>query len=245
MGRNALLIGGVVVAGAIVALVLTLKKDTRRVHRGRASEPVTSPVTTSGTTSGTSATSEPGGATTAPAGSGSLQPGAPGGPPPVAASTDPRAPVVTPSNEPRGNRDDVGSGSAYTVGNLGIRDHRGSNAVPVDVPPNVHAPGEKLIDSTLTNAIGRQVRTTIYACAKEAGREGRGKDPRIEGQFAIDVQANVLKVVSAMFQVRDLADAQAAAIKQCVESKVVGMTTPAPNQADIASYGINVTLRLP
>jgi hypothetical protein len=48
-----------------------------------------------------------------------------------------------------------------------------------------------------------------------------------------------------VFQPRDLGAAATSQIKQCVESKVIGLTVPAPNQSDIASYGINVVLRLP
>jgi hypothetical protein len=190
----------------------------------------------------TSPGSSPGASTDVPSGAGAVQAGGPGV---VATSVDPRVPVVTDSHEPRAPRDPSGSTADYKVGNLGVRDHRGSNAAPVDVPPNVHPPGETLIDSTLTNEIGQKVRAVIYACAREAGREGRGTSPRVEGQFVIDVHAHELKVSSALFQVRDLAEAPASQIKQCVEGKVVGLTVPAPQQDDVASYGINVTLRLP
>lgn len=157
--------------------------------------------------------------------------------------------TVTISDGPRADGEATGSGTgsatAYTVGNVNVRDHRGSGAKPLDVPPNVHAPGGPMLESSVTNDIGQKVRAVIYACAREASREGRGTTPRIDGQFVSNIHGGELKIVSAIVQPRDLGEAASAQVKSCVESKVIGLTTPATGQSDLDSYGINISLRLP
>ena len=54
-----------------------------------------------------------------------------------------------------------------------------------------------------------------------------------------------MKIISAFVTPRDLGDAATPQVKSCVESKVVGLTTTAPNQADADNYGINISLRVP
>jgi len=253
MSRNALLVGGLVVAAAIVALVLALKKDEARAQRAESATGSASTVPAASTgagptrTSGATGATEPGGSSVEVAAgpgasSGRGVPRAPGAPT-VAGPDDPRAPVVTPSDQPRGTGE-ARSDQTYTVGGVHVRDHRGSDAPVVDVPPSAHAPGAERIAPSLTAAIGGKVRGVIAACAGEL-TEGRGAEPRIEGQFVISVRAAVATVTSAVFQPRDLSEAAAAQLKKCTETRSVGLTAPAPDQTDLDNYGINVTLRLP
>jgi hypothetical protein len=201
MGRNALVIGGVVVVGAVVALVLALRGDERRAGSPAATSSVTSqppagtivPAAGQGAPGGASATSEPGRAASGDPAAGQAGNGPrplPPGPPQVASPDDPRAPIVTESRIARADRDDQAADSSYTVGKLAVRDHRGSGAPRVDVPISAHPPGEQLIDPSLTSEVGQKVRAVIYACARGASREGAGPEPKVVGQFVIDVVAH-------------------------------------------------------
>ena len=250
MSRGVLVIGGLIVAGAALALVLLLSgggsgSDASGTAKTQTSEPSTSqpgprPTLATGDT---------------PAGVDPASPLAPGnnGAPPVATGSN--APVVTPREQPRGTGTDptgrqgapgaVGEGSDYAVGDVRVRDHRAGSNAPVDIPPSVHTPEGPRIDSTLTAKIGQQVQTIMYACAKGTSREGRGPQPRIEGQIVIAVKAKQASVLSSVMQPRDVSAATASAIKSCMEPKVIGLTEAAPNQADLDNYSINLSMKLP
>lgn len=258
MSRSVLVVGGVVVVGAGVALAVML-----------ASSDDGKPAGTGTTTTSQTGTTGAGGAGTTGAASGAS--GANGtttdlGPRPTlpgaGTTTDGSGQVVfqtgqnpTPPVGPygvhvtargeRGSTPPAGSADAYHVGDVKMRDHRGSGGAPIDVPPNVHTPEGPRIDSTLTAAIGKQVRTVIQTCAKDASREGRGAKPRVDGQIIITVSGGQATITSSVIQPHDVPDAVASTLKACIEPKLVGISAPAPNQADLDNYGINVTTQLP
>ena len=266
MSRSVLVVGGLVIAGAVIALVVMLRGGAT------AHSPATG---TSGTTGTTGATGTTGGGTVAvhPSGAGGLSdngttgstgttggtgatgttggttgqggnlvvPMNPnGGPPPL----DPNAPHVTPRTTPRGQGSDGTSSDNYTVGDVGVRDHRGSAETPMDIPPNVHPPEGPRIDSKVTNVIAQQIRTLMFACSKDLSRDGRGAKPRIDGQIVVAVKAHQLTVLTAIIQPRDLGAAATTTLKTCMEPKMVGMTAAAPDQDDLASYSIDIAFTL-
>ncbi len=249
MSRGVLVIGGLIVAGAALALVLLLGGGSKSSDTsGTATTQPTEPSPSQPGPRPTLATGD----TTGPGSSSPLAPGN-NGAPPVATGSD--APIVTPRDQPRGTATDpagrqgapgaVGEGQDYVVGDVRVRDHRDGSAAPVDIPPSVHTPEGPRIDSTLTAKLGQQVQTIMYACAKGTSREGRGSQPRVEGQVVISVKANKASVVSSVMQPRDVSAATASTIKSCMEPKVIGLTEVAPNQADLDNYSINLSMRLP
>lgn len=253
MSRSVLVIGGVVLLAAAVGLVLMLGSGSDSSSSTQTAGPPTGDTTTTtGTGPRPTLSSDPGGTPGTP---GTGRPGEgeqPGVPPPLATGSN--APVVTPRGQPRGTTpgdpaggsgSGAGPGSSYVVGDIRVRDHRAGGGPPMDIPPSIHTPEGPRIDSSLTDAIGQQVRLTMFECAKSTSRDGRGERPRVDGQIVINVKANQLAVASAIMQPRDLSEAATTSIKQCMEAKIVGMTAPAPNQADLDSYSINMSLSIP
>ena len=57
----------------------------------------------------------------------------------------------------------------------------------------------------------------------------------------VSIKDHMLSVTKATMQLRDLDNDAAAATKQCVESKSVGLETQADDQDDIDNYSIGVT----
>jgi hypothetical protein len=251
MSRSVLVVGGVVVVGAGIALAVMLAGGDGTPAGTGTTSPSGGPGTTgaTGTTTGAGGTttdlgprpSLPGAGTPSTGGSGHVvfQTGQNPTPP-----TGPYGVHVTPRGE-RGTVPASGSPDSYSVGDVKMRDHRDTGGAPVDVPPNVHTPEGPRIDSTLTAAIGKQVRTVIQTCAKDASRDGRGAKPRVDGQIILDISGGQATIVSSVMQPHDVPEAVAATLKACIEPKLVGISSPAPNQADLASYGINVTTQLP
>lgn len=242
MSRSVLVVGGVVLLGIGVALYILVGRDS--ASSGGATTTTTTP---GGASGGGVAGDRP----RMPDGTPIPRTGEPGGPPPVGG---PNAPVITPGDRPRGQGGADGSGAPaggssdrYQVGNIEVRDHRGGDQAPIDIPPPVHTPGGPRIESTLTNAIGSKVQAALRECTRTLTltREGRGAKPRVEGQIVTDVKAGTLTIASAIMQPRDISEADATALKACTEPKLVGVTAAAPGQADLDSYPINLTLTLP
>lgn len=253
MSRGVLVIGGLVVAGAVVALVVMLGGGGTNDGAGHAKTQTSDASGTSGTTTpqGPRPTLNPGGAGAS--ATPGVQPSGSGAPP---VATGSNAPIVTPRDQPRGaGTADAPAGAQgssalpperdYSVGDIRMRDHRSGSHGQADIPPNVHTPEGPRIDSALTAAIGRQVKIVMLECAKGTSREGRGAEPRVEGQVVIAVKANQASVLSGIMQPRDVSPEVATTIKTCVETKLVGLTAPAPNQADLDHYSINMSMKLP
>lgn len=171
------------------------------------------------------------------------------------AATEPSTPsssiAPSPSSAPRlpssdpASRDTPSEGSAteYMVGDVRIRDHRSGSNAKIDIPPNIHRPNTRELPSTLTHAISQQLRGVVAACAKDnLPTEARGAHPRLEGTLVVGIKDHVLTVNAATVQLRDATGADAAAAtKQCVEQKSVGLATAAPDQDDLDNYSIGVT----
>jgi hypothetical protein len=75
--------------------------------------------------------------------------------------------------------------------------------------------------------------------------EARGATSRLEGQVLIAIKNQQATVTGATYQARDVASAAQGPIKQCMEQKSVGVTTPSGEEPDVEGYGIVLSLRLP
>jgi hypothetical protein len=135
----------------------------------------------------------------------------------------------------------------YAVGDTPIRDHRAGDNKPIDIPPNIHPNDSRLIPSALTHDISQKVKAARKDCVKDLPEEGRGEKPRMEGQILIAIKDKTLSVTQATIQLRDLdgLGATAEAAKQCVEAHAVGLSTIAPDEADLESYSINLSFMVP
>lgn len=251
MRPRVLVVGGLVVAAAVIALVVALgKNDSARSPGATGSDGTTATSGTPSTPTGTrpalppvqdGTTGQPGTSVTI---GGSSAATTPGGPPPI----DTRGEVSVTQRPRDGSRGSgAGSdGSAYSVADVEIRDHRGGSAAPIDVPPSMHTPDGARISPDLTAAIGQQVKQVLLACAAQSPkRSSTGTRPRVDGQIVIVVKSGQLGIQSAIMQPHDIDTDAAASIKACSEPKILQLTAAAPSQADLANYGINVTVNLP
>jgi hypothetical protein len=136
---------------------------------------------------------------------------------------------------------DPDNGSDYVIGDVHVHDHRSGHNAPMDVPPNIHQPNTRQLPATLTQSIAQKVRAVLADCAKDVPKDARGAHPRLEGQIKVSIKDHMLSVTSATMQLRDLDNDAAAATKQCVEAKSMGLETQADDQDDIDNYSIGVT----
>jgi hypothetical protein len=171
---------------------------------------------------------------------------------PAATPTE-RTPSVTVTDRPRGETPPptLPTGGEnpreYAVGDTTVRDHRAGDNKPLDIPPNVHPTGARLIPSELTHSISQKVKAVMKECVATLPKEGRGDKPRLEGQILIAIKDGAMSVTESTIQMRDLDGLGGAtdAAKQCVESHAVGLSTPAPGEADLASYSIHLSFAVP
>jgi hypothetical protein len=167
---------------------------------------------------------------------------------------DPGQPKIKVTQTPPGtNRTDPrpdpsGAGSAvsdYMVGGVRIRDHRSGDHAPVDIPPAIHPPQGRKIPSQLTSDIAQKLRAVTTACTASMPVEGRGAQARLDGEIKIAIKNHQAEVTSATFQLRDVAGGADSPVKQCMEQKSVGVTTPAGDEPDVEGYSISLSLRVP
>ena len=213
MSRVPLVIGGVVVLAAGVALVLLLQRDSGD---------------TKSTSSGTPSSTEP---VTAPT-----------------HTPPPRDPSVVVTDKPRLPDENPAQGqpppTEYAVGDVRVRDHRAGEHAPMDIPPNIHPAEGRKLPSELTFAITQKVKAVMNEWVG-GSREGRGEKPRLEGQITVGIKAQQLSVTGATMQLRDMDGPVVDTLKQCIETKSVGLAVPAGEQADLDGYTINLTFAIP
>ncbi len=102
-----------------------------------------------------------------------------------------------------------------------------------------------MLPSPLTHAISQQVRTAMMECASSLPREGRGAKPRLEGTIDVAIKNETLSVQKSTVQLRDLDNAGVDAVKQCVESRSIGLSAPAATEANLDSYTIRLSFAIP
>ena len=154
------------------------------------------------------------------------------------------APTVTPSlprGTPAAEPSDV---NEYAVGDVRVRDHRGSgSAVPLDIPPSVHPAEGRRLTSNLVHEVGTKLKGIVKECATTLPAGARGKDAHLEGLVVVAIKAKQVTVQKAVVQLRDVADTSVDAIKKCIEEKALTLTQQA-DEIDLESYDINVSYAL-
>ena len=184
----------------------------------------------SGTTDvATAEPAQPGVGSKPPLGSPSVKPGLPPSERPA------NIPPPAPGDNPRD----------YVVGDVRVRDHRSGDTKPLDVPPQAKPAESRVIPATLTHQVSQQVKTVALECAKTLPSGARGEKPRIEGQISIAIKDNKVTVTKSTMQLRDVTGDAIEATKQCIESKALGVTTPAAGEENLDDYSINVTIAIP
>jgi hypothetical protein len=125
-----------------------------------------------------------------------------------------------------------------------VRDFRDpKHRKPLEVPPSIHPPGGRKIKPELTGLFSDQIVKHMRACGKPVGKHLLGPKPRMNGQIVITIKNELASVTSAVFVFEDLTDQAAIdTTKQCVEENSLTVTAPAPGEADLDSYSINLSL---
>jgi hypothetical protein len=158
-------------------------------------------------------------------------------------------PSVTPGLTEAPHMPQAGAGENpkdYVVGDIHVRDHREGDNKPLDIPPNVHPAEGPAIPSLLTHEISQKVKTVVLDCAKAIPKEARTDErPRVEGQVIIAIKDHNVTVTKSTMQIRNVTGESVEPTKQCIETKTIGITNPAADQADLDSYSINVTYAIP
>jgi hypothetical protein len=135
--------------------------------------------------------------------------------------------------------------SRQTLDGVPVRDHRSGDQPPVDLPPNIHPAEGRMLPVPLTSAISGQVRKVMADCLAGVSRDGRGTKPRLEGQIDVAIKKGTMSVTKSIMQVRDFENPGIDAVKQCVESKSVGLSAAAASEADLDSYSIRMSYEIP
>jgi len=137
------------------------------------------------------------------------------------------------------------AGTDYVVGDVRVRDHRTGTHEQLDVAPVIHAPTGTKIASALSSEIAKNIGGVVAECAGLVPSAARGARPRFEGQVKIAIANHQATITSAAIRLRDVTGESSAAAQQCLEQKVIGVSTPSGNEPDIDGYGITLSLRLP
>lgn len=134
----------------------------------------------------------------------------------------------------------------YEINGVRVRDHRRpEDRKPMDLPPNIHPPTGRRVQPTLTAALGGQIQRLARECGATVPRDALGAKPRLEGQVVIAIKDQQATVTSAVFQLRDVTGVSAGDAKACIEQKSLGISSPAPDEADLDSYSINLSYAFP
>ena len=141
---------------------------------------------------------------------------------------------------------DVGSDDAttYKVDTITIHDHRGSNAgSALDLPPGIHPPNMRQISPAAVANVSRGVRGVLAECQKLVPPIPPGPKPRMDGEIVISIKNGQATITKGLVQLRDtVGDVEPA--KQCLEQKVVGVTSDAAGEADLDAYSIHMSFAL-
>jgi hypothetical protein len=164
--------------------------------------------------------------------------------PPPGDTTDRAGQPVVSDNERTGSRPGPGDPPRETIVNgVRVRDHR-KNPVPIDLPPNLHPPDSRKLQSETVAAINRKVFAVVGECMSDVPREARGANPRLDGQVVVAVKNKQLAVTGSTMQLRDVVGASVDATRLCMEQKAVGLTVPA-DELDVEGYAISLSYALP
>jgi len=164
-------------------------------------------------------------------------------PAPAVAASDPGKPRLpsAPAAQPQGP-----PASDYTIGDHRIRDHRAGEHAPTEPPPPRQPPqGDRQIAAMVTEGLSQKLRPSLQECAANLRPDAHGAKSRVQGEIRVAIKDHQATIISASFQLRDIADAVQEPIEQCLVQHAVGLVAPAADEADIESYTITVSMRWP
>jgi len=161
---------------------------------------------------------------------------------PVTAGSQPTVAPSLPSETPTGSG---GQYKEYVVGDTRVRDHRTGDRAPIDIPPSVHPPDGRKIQSNLTHEIGQKLKVMVKDCTQTLAAGAKTNASRLEGQVVIAIKAKQVTVTRATVQLREVTDAEPAiaTVKKCIEEKALTITQTA-EENDVEAYDINLSYSL-
>jgi hypothetical protein len=168
-------------------------------------------------------------------------------PAPTVAARDPGKPRLAPAPDPQpqpSGRPAIDS----SIGDQRIRDHRAGEHAPTEPPTPTQPPppqGDRPVAALVTQALSQKLQPSLQECAANLQPDAHGAKSRVEGEIRVAIKDHQATIVSAAFQLRDIADAVQEPIKQCLVQHAVGLVAPATDEADIESYAITVSMRWP
>ena len=124
-----------------------------------------------------------------------------------------------------------------------VRDHRPPDQrKPMDLPPSTQPPGGRRIKPELTGLYSEAIQKHMRECSAAVPKDLLTNKPRLEGQILIAIKAEQGSVASAVFKLTNVAnDAIANTAQQCMQQKALSVKVPAPGEADLDSYSINLS----
>lgn len=164
--------------------------------------------------------------------------------PPTAKPGNPGAPVIRPSEAGDVERVDRPPVVEYEVDGVKIRDHR-KNPGGMKLPPNIHPPESRRLAPSVVSDVHQRVRALAPECARSVAAADRGAKPKIEMQVTVSIKDKQLTVVKTTVTTSDVNGAAADAVKTCMEQKALTVATTAPDEPDVESYSINLSMPLP
>lgn len=151
--------------------------------------------------------------------------------------------------------DEAGSGSAaggkpyreyVTADGRRVRDHR--RHPPVDAgagSARAPRPPGRTLDNSVTRSVGLAFKPVMKGCLKGLpSTAAGGKRARLQGELFVSIKDHQLKVDGAKLGIPQLeGDAVTEAI-QCMQEKSAGITTAAPDEADLDRLAIRIDIAL-
>lgn len=130
------------------------------------------------------------------------------------------------------------------INGVRVRDHRRDKTKPIDVTTGGRPPDARKIQPSLTADISNRMLPVVRECGAGVPPEARGPKPRVEGEVVIAIRNKQVHVTKAAVQLTDVVGASLEPTKQCLEQKLVGLTMPAGDEADLEDYTITLSYGL-
>lgn len=118
-----------------------------------------------------------------------------------------------------------------------LRDHRDTSG-PYDPAARTENRTAQRLSPDLVRSLSAQLEAVMLECTATSTR---GPTPVVNGTVFVDVAGGALQVTEASIELRDLDDAA----KQCMQSRWVGQTAPAPEGVAATHYEISVVFAVP
>jgi hypothetical protein len=172
---------------------------------------------------------------------------------PVAVNREPGKPPATsgrnttpikPSEAGEVERVDRVEPVEYEIDGVKVRDHR-KNPGQMKLPPNIHPPQQRRIASSVVGDIHTQVRKLSAECARSVQASDRGDKPKIDMQVTVSIKDKQVTVLKSVAAISDVAGASGDGVKTCMEQKALTVVANAPDEPDVESYSINLTMPVP